>query len=201
VRHQARLDSHIEPVGFVDDNPAIHGQRVDGLPVLGGWSWFDGADRAEVEVVCAVGSPRICRRLVRRAKELGLSFASAISPLAHISAFAHLGEGVTVFPGVIVNTRAVIDSYSILNVAATVSHDTRVGPYSNVNPGAHLAGNVTIGEGCYVGMGASVIQGRSIGAWSTVGAGSIVIRDLPANVTAVGVPARAIKVEEERRDE
>jgi sugar O-acyltransferase (sialic acid O-acetyltransferase NeuD family) len=201
VRHQSRVDNQIEPAGFVDDNPATHGQMVDGLPVFGDWSWFDGANRADIAVVCAVGSPQICRRLVHRAKELGLSFASAISPLAHISASAHLGEGVTVFPGVIVNTRAVIDSYSILNVAATVSHDTRVGPYSNVNPGAHLAGNVTIGEGCYIGMGANVIQGRSIGAWSIIGAGAVVIRDLPANTTAVGVPARAIKIREERLDE
>lgn len=198
LRHRSQVNSEVEPLGFVDDNPAIHGQSLDGLPVLGNWSWLEGMNREDIAVVCAVGSPRICRRLVQRAKELGLSFASAISPLAHVSAFAHLGEGVTVFPGVIVNTRAVIDSYSILNVAATVSHDTRVGPYSNVNPGAHLAGNVTIGEGCYIGMGANVIQGRSIGAWSTVGAGSVVVRDLPANITAVGVPARAIKVKEEK---
>ena len=195
LRHQSQLDNEIELVGFVDDNPAIHGQSIDGLPVLGGWSWFDGMDRAGVTVVCAVGSPEICRRLVRRAKELGLSFASAVSPLAHISASAHLGEGVTVFPNVVINTRAFIDSYSILNVAVTVSHDTRVGPYSNINPGAHLAGNVTIGEGCYIGMGANVIQGCSIGEWSVVGAGAVVVRDLPANVTAVGVPARIISRE------
>jgi sugar O-acyltransferase (sialic acid O-acetyltransferase NeuD family) len=198
LRHQSQANSQIEPVGFVDDNPAIHGHNFDGLPVLGGWSWFDGVDRADVAVVCAVGSPHICRLLVQRAKELGLSFASAVSPLAHISASARLEEGVTVFPNVVINTRAVIDSYSILNVAVTVSHDTRVGPYSNINPGAHLAGNVTIGEGCYIGMGANVIQQRSVGEWSVVGAGSVVVRDLPANVTAVGVPAKVIRIKKER---
>ena len=198
LRHQSRVNNEIEPIGFVDDNPAIHGQNLDGLPVLGGWSWFDGVSRADVAVVCAVGSPEICRRLVQRAKELGLDFASAISPLAHVSAFAHLGEGVTLFPGVIVNTRAFIDSYSILNVAVTVSHDTKVGSYSNVNPGAHLAGNVTIEEGCYIGMGANVIQGCSIGKWSVIGAGAAVISDLPASVVAVGVPAKSIKIKEKR---
>jgi len=47
-------------------------------------------------------------------------------------------------------------------------------------------------------MGANVIQGRAIGPWSTVGAGAVVIRDLPAGVTAVGVPARIIKSREEK---
>jgi len=51
-----------------------------------------------------------------------------------------------------------------------------------------------IGEGCYIGMGANVIQGITIGPWSIIGAGAVVIRDIPPHVTAVGVPARVIKV-------
>jgi dTDP-4-amino-4,6-dideoxygalactose transaminase/acetyltransferase-like isoleucine patch superfamily enzyme len=124
---------------------------------------------------------------------LGLTFVSAISPLAHISPSARIGQGITVFPHVVVNTGAHLDNYCILNVDATVSHDTKVGRYSNINPGVHLAGNVTVGEGCYIGMGANVIQGRSIGSWTVVGAGAVVTQDLPGNVTAVGVPAAVIK--------
>ena len=197
IRHQAQAGAPVEALGFADDNRDLHGQSLGGLPVLGDWTWFEGVDRQEVAVVCAVGSPQICRRLVERAHELGLSFASVISPLAHISNLARLGEGVTVFPNVIINTGAFIDSYSILNVAVTVSHDAKVGRYSNINPGVHLAGNVTIGEGCYIGMGTNVIQGRTVGAWSVVGAGAAVIRDLPGGVTAVGVPAEIIKRREE----
>jgi acetyltransferase-like isoleucine patch superfamily enzyme len=55
-----------------------------------------------------------------------------------------------------------------------------------------LSGNVTIGEGCDIGTNACAIQGITIGDWSIIGAGATVIRDLPANVTAVGVPARVI---------
>jgi len=193
ARHQGQVNNEIKALGFVDDNRDLHGQSLDGLPVLGDWSWFESADHKDIAVVCAVGSPQICRRLVERANALGLSFASVVSPLARISSFARLGQGVTIFPNVVINTGAFIDSYSILNVAATVSHDVIVGCYSNINPGAHLAGNVTIGEGCYIGMGANVIQGRTVGAWSVVGAGAVVIRDLPDGVTAVGVPAEIIK--------
>ena len=35
-----------------------------------------------------------------------------------------------------------------------------------------------------------------MGEWTTVGAGTVVIKDIPAKVVAVGVPAKVIKVKE-----
>lgn len=192
-----RAHADTEIIGFVDDSKEIHGKRFDGLLVLGDWSWFDGVELSEIAVICAVGSPQSCRGLTRRAEALGLDFASAISPLAYVSSLARLGVGITVFPHAVINPGAVVESFSIVNIAATISHDTKIGRYSNINPGAHLAGNVTVGEGCYVGMGSNVIQGLSIGSWSVVGAGAVVTSDLPANVTAVGVPAEIIKTRED----
>jgi sugar O-acyltransferase (sialic acid O-acetyltransferase NeuD family) len=192
-----RSQADTEIIGFIDENEEIHRKEFDGLLVLGDWSWFDTIEPSEIAVVCAVGSPQSCRRLTRRAEALGLSFASAISPLAYISPLARLEDGTTVFPHAVIHPGAVIESFSILNIAATVSHDTKIGRYSNINPGAHLAGNVTVGEGCYVGMGSNVIQGLSIGSWSVIGAGCVVTTDLPANITAVGVPAKIVRTRED----
>jgi acetyltransferase-like isoleucine patch superfamily enzyme len=52
---------------------------------------------------------------------------------------------------------------------------------------------VKMGEGVDLGTGASVIQGKQIGEWSVIGAGAVVTQDIPAHVTAVGVPCRVIK--------
>lgn len=184
-------------IGFIDDDRKLHGSDFDGLRVLGNWSWIDGQQKSDIAVVCAVGLPQLRRRLAKRAESLGLSFANAISPLAYISPSARIEEGVTVFPHCAINAGAVIESHSILNVAATVSHDTKIGRYTTVNPGAHIGGNVVIGEGCYIGIGANVIHGQSVGEWSVIGAGAVITTDLPANVTAVGVPAKIIKRREE----
>jgi sugar O-acyltransferase (sialic acid O-acetyltransferase NeuD family) len=191
--HQGQVEPGITVIGFIDEDAHSCGEIHDGVPVLGDWSWFDRVDRNRTRVISAVGSPDACRHLVRKARQLGLSFVSAISPLAHVSPLAHLGEGVTLFPNVIVNTGARIGDHCILNVGVTVSHDATVGEYTNVNPGARIAGNVTIGAGCYIGMGADIIHQVSVGADTIVGAGAAVVRDLEANVTAVGVPARVIK--------
>ena len=192
LRHQASRGEPVAPLGFIDENASLHGREIDGLPVLGDWSWFEGA-AAGVAVICAVGTPSVCMKLARRAEALGLPFARAVSPLAHVSARARLGEGVTLFPHAVVNTGASLGAHGILNLGATVSHDVTVGPCCNVNPGARLAGDVRVGEGCYIGMGAQLIQGVTVGAWTTVGAGAVVIRDLPPCCTAVGVPAVVIK--------
>ncbi|MEM2582648.1 MAG: acetyltransferase [Candidatus Caldarchaeum sp.] len=187
----------VEPVGFIDENPDIHGRIVDGFPVLGDFRWFEGIDRSDIEVVCAVGMPWVCRKLVQKAQTLGLRFTNVISPRAWISPRAHIGQGVMIFPNVIVNAGAIIGDHVILNVAATVSHDTVVRNFCNINPGVHLAGNVTVNEGCYIGMGVNVIQNITIGSWSIIGAGAVVVDNIPANVTAVGVPAKVIKTREE----
>jgi sugar O-acyltransferase (sialic acid O-acetyltransferase NeuD family) len=187
---------HLEILGFIDEDQSNHGKILDGFPVLGDFNWFKDTGQLEVNVICAVGTPQVSRRLVLKARSLGLNFIEAISPRAYISPYARIGKGVIIFPNVIVNSGAIIGDFTTLNVAVTISHDSIVGNFCNINPGAHLAGNVTLGEGCYIGMGANIIQGPSIGSWSINGAGAVVIENIPANVTAVGVPARVIKIRE-----
>lgn len=52
---------------------------------------------------------------------------------------------------------------------------------------------ITIGDNVWLGSGAIVLAGVTIGENTVVGAGAVVTRDLPANVVAVGGPARVIR--------
>ena len=56
-----------------------------------------------------------------------------------------------------------------------------------------IAGGVNVGEGTELGTGCDVIPRVNIGEWAVVGAGAVVTRDLPANSTAVGVPAQVVR--------
>lgn len=49
-----------------------------------------------------------------------------------------------------------------------------------------------IGSGVYIGAGAKVLGKIVIGDGAKIGANAVVLRDVPANCTAVGVPARII---------
>jgi maltose O-acetyltransferase len=59
--------------------------------------------------------------------------------------------------------------------------------------GWEYAQPITIGDGVWLGGGAIVCPGVSIGENTVIGAGSVVTRDLPAGVLAVGNPCRVIR--------
>ncbi len=52
---------------------------------------------------------------------------------------------------------------------------------------------VRIGRNCWIGAGAILLPGVTVGENTVIGAGSVVTRDLPANVVAVGTPCRVLR--------
>jgi UDP-perosamine 4-acetyltransferase len=89
-----------------------------------------------------------------------------------------------------VNARAAIASGAIVNTAAVVEHDVRVGPFAHVAPGSILLGAASVGRNAFIGAGAVVLPGVAIGDEATLGAGGVATRGVPDGVLAIGVPAR-----------
>ncbi|MCZ7435541.1 sugar O-acetyltransferase [Micromonospora sp. WMMC241] len=87
----------------------------------------------------------------------------------------------------------------------TVGADVQIGPNVQLLTATHpvepearrakweAAQPITIGDNVWLGGGVIVLAGVSIGDNTVVGAGAVVTRDLPANVVAVGNPARPIR--------
>jgi Acetyltransferase (isoleucine patch superfamily) len=65
------------------------------------------------------------------------------------------------------------------------------------NEGLEYAYPVSIGNNVWIGGGVTILPGVSIGDNSVIGAGSVVTKDIPANVLAVGNPCRVVKSIEE----
>ena len=59
--------------------------------------------------------------------------------------------------------------------------------------GPELATGISIGNNVWIGGGAIICAGVTIGDNTTIGAGSIVLKDIPANVLAVGNPCRVVR--------
>jgi len=164
-----------------------------GVPVLGGDQHLSqlrgrGFERAFV----AIGDNTARRRLGDELQALGYELVNAVSPSAVVSPSARLGVGVAVMAGVVINADAEIEDLAIVNTAATIDHDCRVGVAAHVAPQCGLAGNVEVGVCTFVGVGSSVIPGVHIGDHVMVGAGAVVISDVDDGATVVGVPARAL---------
>ena len=181
-------DAGDEVVGFLDGNQDLHGQEVAGHPVLGDLDWLSLGD--EVAVVPALGSPGARLTLIAELDRLGFDLATIVHPSAYLGPNVEVGGGSIICPSVVLTRDITLGRGVIANYGALVGHDCRIGDGVFLGPGINLAGNVLVAEGADVGIGASVIQGVTIGENTVIGGGAVVIDDLPAGVTAVGVPAR-----------
>lgn len=182
-----------EILGFIDENPDNHGKILCDVPVLGGFEWFDSHRSNAVYAICGVGTPRTKKRLVEKCSDKGIPFCSVIHPSVLLSEYVTIGKGTVITAGNILTTQIEVGDHVIINLDCTIGHDTVIENYCTILPGCHVSGNVHIGKGADLGTGSVIIQGKQIGAWSIIGAGAVVTSDIPAHVTAVGIPAKVIK--------
>jgi sugar O-acyltransferase (sialic acid O-acetyltransferase NeuD family) len=181
-----------EMIGWLDSNVETHATKVHDLPVLGDLEWL--RDHPEVEVVVGIGAPQIRRKVVQAIQSLGhRRFATLIHPTAIIGRRVQIGEGSIICANVTTTTDYQIGRFVLINIMATVAHDDILHDFVTIAPSVVISGNVTIGEGVDVGTNATINQGLGIGEWTIIGSGTVITKDIPANVTAVGIPAKPIK--------
>jgi len=111
------------------------------------------------------------------------------------------GSNIYVGPNGFINYGCVFLDCNIIRIG----DDAQIGPgvhiYTAVHPldartrrsGLEAAQPVTVGDNVWLGGSCVICPGVSIGDNTVVGAGSIVVRDLPANVLAVGNPCTVIR--------
>lgn len=157
------------------------------------------------------------RRAVRLAEEYRQAFAQGDPDAGALLAdlIGDLGVGAFIKPPLYVDYGdfitlgpRVFANYGLvaLDVAPiTIGADSQLGPNVQLLTPIHpidpaprrakleAAKPITLGENVWLGGGVIVCPGVTIGDNTVVGAGSVVTRDLPANVVAVGNPARVIR--------
>ena len=117
-----------------------------------------------------------------------------IDPSVEMSDSVIIGEGSIVCAHTIITVNITIGKHVIVNLDCTIGHDAVLNDFVTVYPGVNISGDTDIGYASELGTGMQIIQGKKIGERSIVGAGAVVIRDIPEKCTAVGSPAKPIKL-------
>ena len=109
---------------------------------------------------------------------------------------------ITIGPRTYINRQTMIDADALVEIGA----QTMIGPFCYITDhdhavkigtapaeGALISAPTRIGQRCWIGAQVTILKGVTIGDGTVVGAGSVVTKSLPANVIAVGNPARVVK--------
>jgi len=130
--------------------------------------------------------------------------------------FAEIGEGCYIEPPLRANwggKHVHFGKNIYANFNLTLVDDTHiyVGDYTMIGPNVTVASaghpidpelrkqayqynaSVRIGNNCWLGAGVIIVPGVTIGDNTVIGAGSVVTKDIPANVVAVGNPCRVLR--------
>lgn len=147
--------------------------------------------RADDVFIPAVGDPKWRQKLLAPLIQQGAVFYS-YTRQASIAARARIGRGVFLTPGVVVSTDCVIGDYSYIDTYVILGHDVQVGSNCMVGAMSFLAGGVCVEDGVAIHPRSTIAKGLVVGQGSTIGIGSVVVKDVPAQVTVFGNPARTI---------
>lgn len=180
-----------EIAGFLDDRAdALAAFPGIGLSVLGDTRTYQ--PRADECFICAVGKPRLRSELRKRFKEKGALFTRVIHPDTTIGRNVELGEGVILCPRVVLTCDLAIGANTALNISTAVGHDAVIGADCQLSSFCDITGYVSLEDRVFMGSRATVIPGKRVGEDAVVGAGSVVIGNVPPEVTVFGNPARVI---------
>ena len=188
-----RNDKIYNFLGFYDD-AFQKGQLIDSFKILGGVEDLISI-KNEISVIIAIGEPRTKKKVVYLLlKNKLLSFPNIIHPNIILDKESlSLGIGNIICAGSILTINIKLKDFIIVNLMCSIGHDTIIDSYSSLMPGVNISGEVYVYECVYVGTGAKLINQLEIGSYTIIGAGAVVTKSLPVNCTAVGVPAKIIK--------
>jgi len=186
--------------GIIEDHNCIF--VVDGV----GESHVDGYDVIDFtdtlrgsKITIAVGEPAVRKTLLEKVLQQKLLLSSVISQHAFVSNSAVIDNGVIVAPFVSIQAQAHLGENVAINTQAIIGHHVTVMAGSVISSQVNLGGSCVVHKLSYVGMGALILEKVSVGSESIVGMGSVVYRDIPDGVIALGNPARVARKNEDKK--
>lgn len=129
-----------------------------------------------------------------------------IEPGAIIREHVEIGEHAVIMMGAVINIGSVIGEGTMIDMNVVLGGRATVGRNCHIGAGSVLAGvveppcatPVVIEDDVMIGANAVVLEGVRVKKGAVVAAGAIVIEDVPENAVVAGIPAKIIKMKDEK---
>lgn len=182
-------------IGFFDDNDTLKGTSNEYGEILGGIKELNEWARP-IDIVIAIGSPQVVKKIAERIVNPLVSFPNIIAPNVQWldEKNVRMGKGNVICSGCLISCNVEIGDFNILNGFIPVGHDARIGNYNVIMPSCNISGGVEFGECNFMGVKSVVLQYLKVGSNVKIGAGSILMKNAKDGHLYVGVPAQKIDV-------
>ena len=153
-----------EIAGLIGNEEELHHQCM-GYPIIASDSELRELAKQYQYAIVTVGqidSALVRQRLYDQALAIGFKLPTIISPTAHISRHAEVGDGTIIMHGSKVNAGAKVGNNCIINTNALIEHDAIVGDHCHISTGSIVNGAANIGQGSFVGSGSIIKQGITL---------------------------------------
>ncbi len=149
--------------------------------------------RAEVLLLYSGLHALLMHRVAHRMQQKGWQI-----PARAVSQLAKFLTGIEIHPGAMIGKGLFIDH----GAGVVIGETAVVGDNCTIYQGVTLGGtgkqtgkrHPTLGDNVMVGAGAKLLGNFTVGSGSRIAAGAVVLTDVPENATAVGVPAKVVRV-------
>lgn len=180
-----------EQIFFIDERD--FDEDVNGASVKKFSEVINSYSPSEIQFSIAVGEPTTREKLWKKIKSHGYSCATLIHPCVYIPETTMVKEGTVIQVNSFVSCNVCIGENAYVQPMSLIGHDVQIGANSVISTNVAIGGACVIGERVYIGLNVPVKELLTIGSDSVIGMGSVVIRDIPENVIAMGNPARPMK--------
>lgn len=188
-----KKQSEYNVIGFVDDTPEYQGTAINGLKVLGNTEYLLGYEKKVAVAIC-LGKSQHRQYVYNKIKgNRNLYFPTIIADNVRYGNNVKFGQGCIICWSAVITVDTQIGDFVLINYDCTIGHDVTLENFVTLYPSVNVSGNVKISYGVEIGVGSQIIEKKKIGENTILGAGAVVVDDIPANCTAVGVPAKVIK--------
>jgi sugar O-acyltransferase (sialic acid O-acetyltransferase NeuD family) len=176
--------AHQRAVAIVDDNAALHGKRIAGVPIVGAID----ADRAaellaagefDAAVISVSTSIPFRARVFSEWQARGIPFANVIHPSAVVGMNVQWGAGNVVMALCHIGACAVIGDNNFVSACCSIEHHNVLGSHCSFGPAVVTSSRVRIGDRVRFGTGIFVEPGVEIGADSVIASGLALTQHVP----------------------